>query len=230
MSGTSSYIILEKEDGVYSVRLNYDSHYALFYLYLIHNKREDWEYIIDQGNASFIGHSLKYNKKEAPFENHYSDFYIKDYGCDPEDDKACKFKNFEDFSENVYLDSFMFYMDKNDTIYVCSDYYNDEEDEYDPNFKPKKKDYLEISEFIEKYISKERLHSIKQMIKRKGFRSHTQIIECSSKEEQEREYQLVKDELIQKNQINSRVFKSETNFDVFIVYKINSPYYDKVYL
>lgn len=39
MSGTSSYIILEKEDGFHSIKATHD---LLLYLYLIHNNRNDW--------------------------------------------------------------------------------------------------------------------------------------------------------------------------------------------
>ena len=221
MSGTRSYVILEKEDGLHLIHVNYDSNYLLLYLFLIHNKRIDWEYIIEHGNASFIGTSLTEREYTTKFENHFSRFYNEEQ--EEEYNNSDYFENFEELCLQLSPENFAFYMDLNDNIYVSSYYYCDD-DACDIDYKYSKDSFILIQDFIKEYISSDYLESTKLRISKKIFLGVNGIVECNSEKERE--------DMINKLKVKyekSKIFKDDESFNIYIVYETNRPYYEKQY-
>jgi len=212
MSGTSSYILLEEESEIKIVSVNYDSNRVLEYLYFIHNKRSDWEYIIKKGSASSIGKSLTETEFTTKYAGHFSDFYVDQGRSDLE--IGWSVKNLDEFFKEFSEEPFSFFMNKSDEIFVESEYFNNEE------LENNERKFVPIKEFMNKHFTKEELKSKKENIEEKVFRSCTKVVECNSAEHQETVYKRLTEKY-------ENVMKDKESFDVFIVIKIDSTFYSK---
>jgi hypothetical protein len=185
MSGTSSHIVLEKEDGVYSITVNYDSNHLPLFFYLLYNKRKNWENIISRGNASSIGTSLDYTEQNTLYARHFSDFYLERKGFEyNEEEKAIQHKSLSDFCSEVSIQSFTFFMDKDNNIFVSTQYHV-EDSEYINDFQHHKNNLIPLEKYINKHYTEKEINKKILEIKAKVFKSVTKIIECNSIEEKE---------------------------------------------
>jgi hypothetical protein len=222
MSGTSSHVVLEKEDGFYSIRVNYDSHDLMWLFYHLYTKREAWEKIIDKGSASFIGTDLDKKKKETIYEGNYSIFYLDQNKSDDKEDKKQYSKTLNDFCNTFNFESFTFLMNLKNEIYISTQHYEDD-DNHDSNYKHTSENFKSLHRFIEDKFDKGKILNEFFYIKGKTKKAEITTFECVSENERLKTTNQIKE--LYKGDI--QIFEEKESFNISVVTSSNLPFYDR---